>query len=186
MEIIKDSAQRSHEELRETADAAYRMDDYQEAVRLYSAALANLERTAPKDRTSKIRILTWLALAYQHTKDFETARRFHEAELRIARQLRDREKIADALHRLGDAFIELKDDRRAERCLSESLKLFQKFLPNSREIPHLLYDLADIAIRRKDSRRAECHYRAWIAIQQSRRDANLPRAWYRLGSLAAI
>jgi tetratricopeptide (TPR) repeat protein len=184
LETTGDTDQLSHEALRIEADDAYRNDDYSAAIRLYSSALECLERTAPKDRKSKIRILTWLALSYQMEKDYASARQYHEAELRLARQLRDPEKTADALHRLGDTFIELRDYRRAERCLSESLKHIRRFGSNRKEIPHLLFDLGEIAERRNQPRNASARFREWIHFKQERRETDLPYGWYRLGIIA--
>jgi tetratricopeptide (TPR) repeat protein len=185
LETTGDTDQLSHESLRIEADDAYRNDNYSAAIRLYSSALERLERTAPKDRERRIRILTWLALSYQMEKDFTTARHFHEEELRVARLLRDRGKIADALHRLGDAYIELKDDRRAERCLSECLKMFRGFGPDRREIPHLIFDLAEIAERREEHRNASALFREWIRVQKERRADDLSMGWFRLGVVTA-
>jgi tetratricopeptide (TPR) repeat protein len=174
-----------HEELRIAADDAYRNGNYLAAIGYYNDALDCLERTAPDDSKGRLYLLSWLALSYQQDRDFVTARHFHEAELRLARQMRDAEKIADALHRLGDTYLELKNDARAEACLAESLKLARSLGSQRREIPHLLYDLAAISERGKRFVEATSRYREWITVRQQSGERDVAYGWYWLGTIAA-
>jgi tetratricopeptide (TPR) repeat protein len=175
------------EAMHELARAHYWAGEYEQALPLYTRALAMRRDLYPGDHAQTAYSLTHLAATKLRLGEPDEAERLYDGALAMRRRLYGDEHpdIAASLNNLGNLRLATGDLDGAEGFLRESLRMISALAaPDSLEVSHASNNLATALLRRGKHAEASELYRRALAIRVERLKPSDARIWASRGGLA--
>jgi non-specific serine/threonine protein kinase len=117
------------------------------------------------DKSSKVKVLTWLCVFKYHQGDYEQVRKYSEECLAISKTIGDKKGIAESLHNLGKV-SDLKGDSEQARILFEESLAIRKEIGDKNGISDSVQSLGNLSADQGDYEQAKKYFEESFAIKK--------------------
>jgi len=128
-----------------------------------------LQSTRAIDKSSKVKVLTWLCVFKYHQGDYEQVRRYSEECLAISKTISDKKGIAESLHNLGKVADIKGDYEQAKKYHEESLA-FKNEIGDKNGMADSLQSLGNLSVDQGDYEKAQKYFEESFAIKKEMGD----------------
>jgi len=128
-----------------------------------------LQSTRAIDKSSKVKVLTWLCVFKYHQGNYEQVRKYSEECLAISKKIGDKKGTAESLHNLGKVADIKGDYEQAKKYHEESLA-FKNEIGDKNGMADSLQSLGNLSVDQGDYEKAQKYFEESFAIKKEMGD----------------